>query len=82
MIVLNAVVSFRSGFPAQETLKCYSIGYESGNHGCTSTPDLISFSWNIWQCDIRYFRTKLLLTSRRPFLITFTKKSYLRSETL
>jgi len=24
-------------------------------------------------CDIRYFRTKLFLTSRRPFLITFTK---------
>jgi len=30
--------------------------------------------------DIRYFQTKLFLTSRPPFLITFTTKSYLRSE--
>jgi len=32
-------------------------------------------------CDIRFFRTKLFLSSRRPFLPDFTTKSYLRSET-
>jgi len=31
-------------------------------------------------CDIRYFRNKLFLTSRGPFLITCTTKSYLHSE--
>jgi len=50
--------------------------YESGNEGCNATLNLIMSSW-----DIRYFRTKPFLTSRRPFLIIFTTKSYLRSET-
>jgi len=30
-------------------------------------------------CDIRYFQTKMVLTSRRSFSITCTTKSYLRS---
>jgi len=28
-----------------------------------------------------FFRSKLFLTSRRPFLITFTRKSYLHNKT-
>jgi len=32
-------------------------------------------------CDVRVSRTKLFLTSRRPFLVTFATKSYLSSET-
>jgi len=31
--------------------------------------------------DIRYFQTKLFLTSRRPLSITFATKSYVRSAT-
>jgi len=31
--------------------------------------------------DNRYFQTKLLFTSKRPLLITFATKLYLRSET-
>ena len=52
--------------------------YESGNEGCNATLNLITFS-----CDMRQpsFSHQLFLTSRRSFLITFTTKSYLHSET-
>jgi len=52
--------------------------YESGNEGCYATLNLITFSWDAWP---PIFPVQLFLTSRRPFLITFTTKSYLRSET-
>jgi len=45
--------------------------YESGNEVCNASTS---------SGDIRYFRTTQFLTSRRPFLIIFTTKSYLRSE--
>jgi len=51
---------------------------ESGKGGCNATQK----NWLRFPAtrDIRHFQTKLFLTSRRPFLITFTPKSYLRSE--
>jgi len=61
--------------PAQESIKCYTSGEIMG-----MMPSIILLRLP-GTCDIRYFRTKLFLTSRHPFLITFTTKSYLRSET-
>jgi len=59
-------------YPAQENSKRYTSQETKG------IMQLVRFPGT---CDIRYFRTTLFLTSRRPFSITFTKKSYLRSET-
>jgi len=68
-----------NGFAALVSLKpCSGILQtlcESEREGRNATHTLITFS-----CDIRYFRTKPFLTSRRSILITFTK-SYLCSET-
>jgi len=52
--------------------------YETGNGGCNATQSLLTFSWDMWHplCP-----EQLFLTSRSPFLFTFTTKSYLRSET-
>jgi len=40
--------------------------------------NLITFSWDMWHL---LFLGQIILTSRRPYLINFTTKSYLRSET-
>jgi len=52
--------------------------YQSGRERCNATLTLITFSWDMSH---PLFQDQLLLTSRRPFLITFKTKSYLRSET-
>jgi len=52
--------------------------HKSGNEGCSTTRNLMTFSWDTW---LTLFPVQLFLTSRCPFLITFTTKSHLRSET-
>jgi len=54
------------------------ILYESGKLVCDATLNLIKLYRT---CDTFYFRTKTFLTFRRPFIIIFTIKPHLRSET-
>ena len=52
--------------------------YELGNERCNTTLQLITFSW-----EMRYplYADQTIFDLSRPFLITFTTKSYLRGET-
>ena len=52
--------------------------YELGNERCNTTLHLITFSW-----DMRYplYADQTIFDFSRPFLITFTTKSYLRGKT-
>jgi len=54
--------------------------YESGYHGCNATQNFQNLRFP-GTCNVHYFQTKLILTSLRPFLITYTTKPYVRSET-
>jgi len=60
---------------AQEALKRYT---SRDTMGVMQPKILLRFPGT---CNVHYFQTKLILTSLRPFLITYTTKPYVRSET-
>ena len=66
-----------TGIPGARNLKPCSANLqtlcESGNEGCYATMNLITFARDMWH---PLFPDQLFLTSRRPFLIIFTTKSY------